>query len=58
MDQSTLQEIEKFSKITSSMNSSFQKVVNEWAPEIPPLTILFAEIGESFISTFGENSSQ
>lgn len=52
MDQYTLKKIEDFSEITPSMKSAFKKVVEEWAPELPPLTILFSEIGNSFISTF------
>ncbi|NEQ42446.1 MAG: hypothetical protein F6K00_02340 [Leptolyngbya sp. SIOISBB] len=52
MDEITLKKIEKFSRITPSMHLAFERVVDDWSPEIPPLTILFAEIGDSFVRDF------
>jgi hypothetical protein len=52
MNRSTLKEIERFSIITPAMQSTFNKVVDEWSPEIPPLTIIFAALGDSFIDSF------
>jgi hypothetical protein len=52
MNQRTLKKIEDFAEIAPSMHLTFKKVVEEWSPELPPLTILFSEIGHSFISTF------
>lgn len=58
MDAITLKKIEDFSKIASSMSSSFKTMINEWSPEIPPLTIMFAAMGNSFIDKFNENDSE
>jgi hypothetical protein len=55
MDPCTLKKIENFAKMTPSMHSTFKKVVEEWAPELPTLTVVFADVGHSFISTFELN---
>jgi hypothetical protein len=52
MDQYTLKKIEDFAEMTPSMQLAFRKVVGEWAPELPPITILFSEIANSFLDTF------
>jgi predicted MPP superfamily phosphohydrolase len=58
MDQYTLEKIEEFSKLTPFMQLAFNKVVDEWSPELPPLTILFSEIGTLFINTFDLTENQ
>jgi hypothetical protein len=58
MNQSTLKRIEEFSRITPSMQSTFNEVVEDWLPELPPLTILFSTMGESFINEFNSIESQ
>jgi hypothetical protein len=58
MDQHTLKTIENFAEMTPFMKLAFKKVVDEWAPEFPPLTILFSELGTSFIGTFELTENQ
>jgi hypothetical protein len=58
MNQSTLKKIEEFSRITLSMQSAFNEVIDDWSPELPPLTILFSAIGDSFIDEFSSLESQ
>ena len=58
MNQITLDKIKNFSNITPSMQLSFRKIVEDWSPELPPLTILFSGLGNSFIDNFESLSNK
>ncbi|MBH5403174.1 hypothetical protein HZZ13_36080 [Bradyrhizobium sp. CNPSo 4010] len=37
---------------SSRLQSAYQKVLNEWGPEEPPITILFAALGDQIAEDF------
>jgi hypothetical protein len=58
MDLDTLKKIEDFANIIPSMEIVFRDVVNYWSPEMPPLTILFSELGDTLMGEFDSLSIQ
>jgi hypothetical protein len=54
MSESTLEFLATFSSITEAISAAYEETIAYWAPNIPPMTIVYGELGDCVADEFDD----
>ncbi len=52
----TVEFVDRFVKLSPSLADAYEETIDYWAPETPPLTLLFADLGRKIADNFASEA--